>query len=138
MLWKEDQSPRVRKGRKPSLRGEWDNVFSGMNLHNVQKETHVVPVTNSHLESNAGRERGGEGDDKNNRPLLLLKRRHRLTGKYPPKVQVVEEKGLSSRTRGRKTCNGSLRRKCTNPSCNLWHPSHMSKLQVSIRMHIWR
>ena len=36
-------------------------------------------------------------DQKNNRPLLHLKRRHRLTGKYPPKVQVAEVKALLGR-----------------------------------------
>ena len=34
------------------------------------------------------------GDEKNNRPLQPLKRRHRLTGRYPPKVQAVKVKAL--------------------------------------------
>ena len=49
----------------------------------------MVSVTNSHQETDA------EKDEKNNRPLPLLKRRHRLTGKYPAKV--VEEKALLGR-----------------------------------------
>ena len=33
-------------------------------------------------------------DKKDNRPLLHQKRRHRLTGRYPQKVQEAEEKVL--------------------------------------------
>ena len=62
-----------------------------MQKDSVQKETHVVSVTSSHLETDAG------GDEENNRPLLPLKRRHRLTGRYPPKVQVAEVKALLGR-----------------------------------------
>ena len=44
MLWKEDQSPRVKKERKPAERGEWESVFSGRHMDNVPKETHAVAV----------------------------------------------------------------------------------------------
>ena len=44
MLWKGDQSPRVKKERKPTLRGKWDSVFSGRHMDNVPNETHVVSV----------------------------------------------------------------------------------------------
>ena len=44
MLWKEDQSPRVKKERKPTLRGKWESVFSGRHTDNVPKETHAVSV----------------------------------------------------------------------------------------------
>ena len=57
-------------------------------------------------------------NEKNNRPTLPQRRRHRLTGKYPPKVQTVEVKPPSW-TRGRKPCKDFLTGKCTNPSCNM-------------------
>ena len=44
MLWKGDQSPRVKKERKPTLRGEWESVLSGRHMDSVQKETRVVSV----------------------------------------------------------------------------------------------
>ena len=46
MLWNEDQSSRVKRERKPTLRGktERESVFSGTHMDNVPKETHVVPV----------------------------------------------------------------------------------------------
>ena len=37
------------------------------------------------------------GDEKNSRPLQPLKRRHRLTGRYPPKVQAAKVKALLGR-----------------------------------------
>ena len=57
----------------------------------IRKEIHVVSVTNPHLETDA------REDDKNNRLLQRLKRRHRLTGRYPPKVQAVKVKALLGR-----------------------------------------
>ena len=44
MLWKGDQSPRVNKGTKLTLKGKWESVFSGEHIGNVPKETHVVSV----------------------------------------------------------------------------------------------
>ena len=45
MLWKGDQSPRVKKERKPTLRRKWERVFSGRHTDNVPaEETHVVSV----------------------------------------------------------------------------------------------
>ena len=44
MLWKGDQSPRVKKERKPTLRGKWESAFTGRHMDNVPKETHVVSV----------------------------------------------------------------------------------------------
>ena len=43
-LWNEDQSPRVKKERKPTLRGKWQSVLSRSYMDNVRKETHVVSV----------------------------------------------------------------------------------------------
>ena len=44
MLWKKDQSPGVKKERKPSLRGKRECVFSGMHTDKVPKDTHAFSV----------------------------------------------------------------------------------------------
>ena len=44
MLWNEDQSPRVKSERKPTLREKWESVYNGSHTDNVSKETHVVSV----------------------------------------------------------------------------------------------
>ena len=44
MLWKEEHSPRVKKARKPTLRGGWESVFSGRHMDKVTQETHAVSV----------------------------------------------------------------------------------------------
>ena len=74
-------------------RGGWENAISGKQMDTVRKEIHVVSVTNPHLETDA-RERE---DEKNIRPLQRLKRRHRLTGRYPSKVQAVKVKAFLGR-----------------------------------------
>ena len=67
-------------------KGRWDNAFSGKQLDNVRKETPVVSVKIPRLETGAIR------DKKDSRPLLHQKRRFRLTGRYPQKVQESEER----------------------------------------------
>ena len=52
MLWNEDQLPRVKKERKPTLRG----VFSGRHIDNVPKET-MAPGN-----SGEGQRRKGSGN----------------------------------------------------------------------------
>ena len=42
MLWKGGQSPRVKKETKPTWRGKWQSVFSGLHMDNVPKETHLI------------------------------------------------------------------------------------------------
>ena len=67
-------------GETPAWRGKWKNAISGKKLDSVRKETHVVSVMIPNLETEAKR------DEKDNRPLLLQKRRHRLTERHPQKV----------------------------------------------------
>ena len=77
-----------RQEKKPTWRGKCENAVSGKQLDSVRKETHVVSVMILGLETEAIR------DNKDNRPLLHQKRRHRLTERYPEKVQAAEEKVL--------------------------------------------
>ena len=44
MLWKGDQSPRVKKERKLTLRWKWESVFSGRHMDNVPEETLAISV----------------------------------------------------------------------------------------------
>ena len=77
-------------GEKSAWRGEWENAFDGEQMGKI-REIHVVSVTNPHLEKDA------REDEKNIRPLQRLKRRHRLTGRYPPNVQAVKVKTFLGR-----------------------------------------
>ena len=61
--WRGDQYPKVKKERKPTLRGKWENAINGKQTDNVRKEIQVVSVTNPHLETDA------REDEKNNRSL---------------------------------------------------------------------
>ena len=61
MLWNEDQLPRVKKERRPTLRGQWESVISGKHMDNAPKETHVVSViTHKPLETGEGQRQGPE------------------------------------------------------------------------------
>ena len=91
MLCKGDQSPRVKKHKKPALRGKWESVFSGRHMDNVPQETHVVSVMPSKTLEAEDKVRGG-GDDR----LLLhpIRRQNRLTArdKNPHRDQAVNRK----------------------------------------------
>ena len=38
-VWNEDHLPRAKKETKPSLRGNWESLFSGKHTDNVPKAT---------------------------------------------------------------------------------------------------
>ena len=59
-------------------------------------------------------------DRKDNRALLHQQRRHRLTGRYPQKVQTAEERALPEREHNFRAeiSFGEF----TYQSCNFWHP----------------
>ena len=107
-----------QKKRRKSQRawiGRWENAISDKQLDSVQKETHVVSVMIQCLEKDAIR------DKKDNRPLLHQKRRHRPTDRYPRKVQAAEGRVFLEQEAGFRA-EISSGEKCTNPSCNFWHP----------------
>ena len=120
-----------RKGREiPAWNGKWENAISGKQLDSVRKETHVVSFMIERLVTDAIR------NLKDHRLLLHQKRRHRLTERNHVKVQASEWKVLLEKE-AELRADISFGRKCTNPSCNYWHPP-VSQLQVWIRMHTWR
>ena len=91
MLWKGDQSPRVKKERMHALRGKWESVFSGRHMVNFPTETHVVSVMTSKTLETEDKVR----DEKGDRPLLHPKRRqNRLTAmdKNPHTDQATNRK----------------------------------------------
>ena len=98
----------------PTLRGKWESAISGKQLDSVRKETHPVSVMILYLETDVQVQR-----QKDKRPLPHQMRRHRLTDRHPQKDQAAEEKALRIAS-GRIPCR--YRGKCTNPSCNYWHP----------------
>ena len=110
-------------GRQSAWRGKWENAVSGKQLDNVRKETHTVSVMIQRLETDAIR------DEKDNRPLLQHKRRHRLSEKNPSKSSGRRGESPSG-TREKIPCRYVLRDKCTSPSCNYW-PSLVSQFYKS-------
>ena len=78
----------MESGAKPTWIGRWENAVSGKQWDNVRKETHVVSVMIPRLETDAIR------DEKDTRPLVHQKRRHRLTGRFPEKAQAAEERAF--------------------------------------------
>ena len=114
MLWKEDQSPSVKKKRKPTLRGKRESVFSGRNMHSVQSWA---------LETVAFAR-----DEKDDRLLPHPIRRQRLTtrDKKPSKESGNKEES-SSVKRSEIPCRFRI---CKNPSCQFWHPPVCQKKDV--------
>ena len=72
---RQEFSSRVTKGK--ALKGKWENAISGKQLDSVQKETPVVSATEVIVDKK---------HKKHNRPLLLQRRRYRLTEENPRKV----------------------------------------------------
>ena len=108
MLWKEVQSPRVKKETKALLRGKWESVFSGKHTDNVPKETPVVSVMTLQLLETVAKVR----DEKDDRLLLhTLQWQNRLTEKKATKKNIL--------TREVRFCVDIL--DCNHPSCKFWH-----------------
>ena len=75
-LWKGDQTPWVKKERKPTLRGKWESVSSGRHMDSDREETHVVSVMSQGSLETVAKVR----DTKDDRLLLHPSRRqNRLT-----------------------------------------------------------
>ena len=60
-------------------------------------------------------------DNEHNRPLLLRWRTHRLTEESFRKALAPGEEGRSGK-KGQKACRSFFKGKCTNLSCDNWHP----------------
>ena len=94
-------TPRVKKERKPALRGKWESVFSGRHMDNVPKETQVGSVMTSKTLETEDKFRG-EKDDR----LLLhpTRRQNRLTArdKNPHRDEAVNMKTHWKRERNSK------------------------------------
>ena len=94
-MWREDQSPRVKKEKKRTLKGKWESIFSGSHMDNVRKETHVVSVM-IHLPLETVT---AVRDEKDDRPLPHQIRRPRLTTREKnfQKHQMIEMKTLQTK-----------------------------------------
>ena len=75
----ENFGQKSQKGRMSAWVGEWENVNSGKQMDSAREETRAVPAT------------GVIVDSKHNRPLLLQRRRHRLTIENARKVLAPRE-----------------------------------------------
>ena len=98
MLWNEDQSPRVKKERKPTLRGKWESGFSGRHTDNVPKEAHVVSVMTSKPLETVALVR----DEKDDRLLPHPIRRQRLTARDKKTQRNHATKRKALQTKGAK------------------------------------
>ena len=96
---------KVTKGRTSAWTGEWENVVSGKQMDSVQEEALAVFASEVIV------------DDEHNHPLLLQRRRHRLTEESLRKAVAPGEKFLCTE-RSESYPKGH----CTHPSCNFWHP----------------
>ena len=98
----------------PTLRGKWESATSGKQLDRVRKETRVVSVTILYLETDveAQRQKGQASSPAPNAKA-------QTDGQRPSKRS-------GSRGESRSGASGTIphryRGKCTNPSCNYWHP----------------
>ena len=118
MLWKEDQSPRVKEERKPTLRGKCESVFSGRHMDNVRKETHVVSVMN--LPLGAQRRKG-----RSSSPARHSNAKTDGEGEKPQKNQTTEMKALQTKgAKLRADSNSVKNRRVSSAS------SRVSELQV--------
>ena len=104
--------PRVKKGEKSSLRGKWD-CYQWKAIGHCSKR--LLQFQSRQWET------GAVTDKRDNRPLLLQKARTQTDGKNHRKVLVSEEKSFLE-WKAKKTFKKILRWKCTNPSCDYWHP----------------
>ena len=108
----EEQSPRVTKGRKLTLRGKWEIAIIGKQLDNVRRRliSHGQIVTGT-----SGEDQGRKGQSSCPAPNSKAK---------------PDGKGTTSKTMGNRDEGSSDKRSkipcrwrnCTNPSCGCWHP----------------
>ena len=106
-----------RKGRKVSVERESGRMLvSGKQLDSVQEETPAVS-------------RNAIVDRKHNRPLLLQKRRHRLTEKNPRNFLVPGDDSPSGR-KDQKACKKSSKESARIRRVIIEHASRFSKLQI--------
>ena len=130
MLWNGDQSPRVKKERKPTLRGKWESVFSGGHKDNVPKETHAVSVMTHKPPGNSG-----EGQRRKGRssslavPLHKAKQLLTARDKNHPKDLVKVRKALLDKSEI--PCRFKF---CKNSVMWILASSRVSELHVSKRM----
>ena len=115
-LWKEKQSPRVKKERKPTLRGKWESAFSGKAHGQYSKGD---SCSFSHDRQVQGDLYGGQRrKGRSSSPAPNSKAKTDGGGESLQKHQATEREALQ--TRNDIPCRDQ---NCQNPSCKLWHPS---------------
>ena len=108
-VWKEEQSARVKKERKPTLRGKWQSVFSGRHMDNVQKEMLFQSGQTSTRRPVRWRRKG-----RSSSPAPNSKAKTDEGTEIAQKQQETERKALQ--TKGAKF--RVVAKNCKNPSCN--------------------
>ena len=115
MLWNEDQLPRVKKERRPTLRGQWESVISGKHMDNAAKETHVASVMTHWPLETEYEVRDEKGDSLLPHPT---RSQNRLTvrNKSTHRDQAKKRKAIWTRVKCHAVSNSVKR------SCKFWHP----------------
>ena len=96
-MWKVEQSLKVKKERKPTLKRKWESVFSGTHMDNVHKETHVVSVMTDLYKEACTVVR----DEKDDRLLPHQIRRPRLTKGEKILKNIKQQRGKLFRQKER-------------------------------------
>ena len=101
---KESRQEHLQKANRSALKGSRESAINGMQKDSAQEEIHVVSAT---MRTNVENQRA--------HPLLLQNRRRKSEG--------MSLRGRSpSGKRSRRPCKDYISGKCTNPSCDSWHP----------------
>ena len=100
---------RLTKGAKPALRGKWENAFSGKQLDGVQEETLAVSATGVIVVKKA------------QSSSLAPKAQTQIDGRKALKGTGSTGESPSGR-KGQQGPKNFFKGKCTNPSCDCWHP----------------
>ena len=112
MLWKGDQSPKVKKERKPTWRGKWESVFSGQ-CSKGDSCTFSHDIQASGNSSGAQRRKG-----RSSSPASHSKAKQTDGEGQTPS----EESGNRDESLSYKRSKIPSYRNCNNPSCCSWHP----------------
>ena len=112
---------RVVEEETSARKEQWENAFNGRRMDSVQEETLVVSLTEKPRETDAIADADLIQVKEHIHPLLLWRRRPRLTEGSLMRMAVQEEQSPSG-LKGRRPCKDFLKGKCAEPSCDLWHP----------------
>ena len=118
MLWNEDQSPRVKSERKPTLREKWESVYNGSHRQCFKGDS----CSFSHA--------GQRGKGRSSSPASHSKAKQ-TDGEGQKSSQGLGSKQENSKDKSEIPCRSKF---CKNPSCKSWHPPVCQKYKSETGM----